>query len=187
LTGKRPDRGVEIFTSLDVAVARDRDPVLRALELRLEREEVLVRLQVRIILGDGDQAAERLRQLALRRLEFLERRRVVQRFRRHLDRGRAGARFGDADEDRLLLRRVALDRVHEVRDQVGAPLVLVDDLGPRGLHRLVLGLDGVVAAARQGEAGHGDEARNQVSHEDHSVSVFVSYFAGYCAGTRLPV
>ena len=60
---------------LDVAVARHGDAVLRALELRLQVAEILVRLQLGIVLGDRDQALQRLRQLALRCLELLQRRR----------------------------------------------------------------------------------------------------------------
>ena len=43
----------------DVVPAGDRDAVLGALELRLQGEEVLVRLEVGIVLADGEQAPER--------------------------------------------------------------------------------------------------------------------------------
>jgi hypothetical protein len=66
----------------------------------------------------------------------------------------ARARLGHADEHRLLLRGKALDRLDEVRDEIGATLVLVDHLRPGGLHGLVLGLDGVVAATAQGQRHH---------------------------------
>ena len=58
---------------IDVAVARHGDAVLRAFELRLQVAEIRVRLELGIVLGDGEQALQRLRQFALRRLEFLER------------------------------------------------------------------------------------------------------------------
>jgi hypothetical protein len=61
-----------------------------------------------------------------------------------LHRARLGARVGHADEHVALLRGVALHGLHEVGNQVGAALVLVQHLGPRGLHLLVLGLEVVV-------------------------------------------
>ena len=56
---------------LDVAAARDGDPVLGPLELRLQVPEVLVGLQLRVVLGHGEEPPERAAQLALRRLEAL--------------------------------------------------------------------------------------------------------------------
>ena len=44
---------------LDVVAPRHGDAVLSAFELRLQRQEVLVRLEVGIVLADGDQSAER--------------------------------------------------------------------------------------------------------------------------------
>src|SRR5262249_24535065 len=48
---KLPDRRVVLLDGLDVALARDRNAVLRAFELRLQIAEVLVRLELRIILS----------------------------------------------------------------------------------------------------------------------------------------
>ncbi|MNY60247.1 hypothetical protein D3C86_1967770 [compost metagenome] len=55
---------------------------------------------------------------------------------------------------------VALDRGDQVRDQVRAALVLVDDFAPRRLDRFVLRLEIVVAAGAEqaGEDGHGQPA-----------------------------
>ena len=47
-----PDLGVVVLHRGDVVAPGDGDPVLGAFELRLQREEVLVRLQVGIILDD---------------------------------------------------------------------------------------------------------------------------------------
>ena len=87
-----------------------------------------------------------LRELTLRRLEFRERRRIVQQLGRGLDGADLGARLGHADEHLLLLDGEALHRVHEVRDEIRAALVLVHHLGPGGLHAFVLLLQRVVAA-----------------------------------------
>src|SRR5262245_50595195 len=56
--GKGAQFGVVGAHRLDVVAPRHRDAVLGALELRLQREEVLVRLEIGIALGHGDQAAE---------------------------------------------------------------------------------------------------------------------------------
>src|ERR1051326_4753308 len=63
----RAERGVIGLHPVDVVLARDRDAVLGALELRLQRQEILVRLQVRIILAHRQQPPERAaeRRLAL--------------------------------------------------------------------------------------------------------------------------
>src|SRR5215469_949869 len=69
---------VVVLHGPDVAVAGHSDAVLGALELRLQIAEVLIRLQLRIVLGDGEQTLQRLRQLALRGLELLEQLGVVE-------------------------------------------------------------------------------------------------------------
>ena len=86
--------------------------------------------------------------------------RIVQQLGRELDGAGAGARLGDADEHLLLLDRKALHGVDEVRDQIRTPLVLVDDLGPRGLDGLVLLLERVVAAA--GERTDRNQSKRQI-------------------------
>src|SRR5260370_25148144 len=47
-----------------------------------------------------------------------------------------GTRLGDIAEYGLLLRRKALHRLHQIRDQVRAPLQDDVHLRPRGIHRL---------------------------------------------------
>src|SRR5512138_301489 len=157
------DEVVELLDLLDVAAPGDRDPVLGALELSLQVAEVLVRLELRVVLGDREQPAERAPQLALRRLELLHvlRRELVDV---ELHRGRLRAGVHHLVERLPLVRRVALHRLDEVRHEVGAALVLVLDLAPRGGDG-VLGLrDGLVAAARdeRGRGGDGEEAA--ISH-----------------------
>src|SRR5688572_23531794 len=59
LAGEGPDLGVVGAHRLDVVAPRHGDAVLGAFELALQRQEVLVRLQVGIVLADRDQPAER--------------------------------------------------------------------------------------------------------------------------------
>ena len=60
-SGDGPDLGVVVLDRGDVVAPGDGDTVLGALELRLQREEVLVRLQVRIVLDDRQQPRRALR------------------------------------------------------------------------------------------------------------------------------
>ena len=59
------------------------------------------------------------------------------------------ARLDDLGQRLLLEVGLALDGGDDVRDQVGAPLVLVEHLGPGRLDLLVESLELVVAAAAQ--------------------------------------
>src|SRR3954469_13795301 len=56
--GKRADGHVVILRCADEAIARDRDPVLLALELRLQLAEVGIRLKLRIGLRHGHEPGE---------------------------------------------------------------------------------------------------------------------------------
>ena len=47
--------------------------------------------------------------------------------------------------------RIALDRLDQVGDQVGTPLILVQNLAPRRLDRLVLPRDGINIAGSKAE------------------------------------
>src|SRR5262245_6711534 len=105
---KRAQLGVVGTHRLDVVAARHRDAVLGALELRLQRQEVLVRFEIGIPLRHGDQAAERAGQLRLRLLEALERFGIADGLGRHLDRRRLGARRRDVLEHGALLGGKAL-------------------------------------------------------------------------------
>src|SRR5882724_1571409 len=112
-----------------VALARERDPVLGARQLFLQREHVLVGLQLRVRLDDGEQPPERARQPRLRLGQPAHRLRAAGCARRAL-RGLHGARAGRDDRvERLaLVRHVSFGRLHEVGDQVVAPLELHVDL-----------------------------------------------------------
>ena len=72
IAGEGPQLGVVGAHRLDVVAPRDGDAVLGALELRLQRQEVLVRFQVGIVLAHREQPPERARELVLRVLELLQ-------------------------------------------------------------------------------------------------------------------
>src|SRR5689334_2842925 len=60
------DEHVVFLHRLDEAVARCRDAVLGAFELRLQLAEVLVALELRIVLRDDEESSQGARELALR-------------------------------------------------------------------------------------------------------------------------
>ena len=67
-----PQRRVVLAHRLDIVAAGDRDAVFGAFELRLQRQEILVGLEVRIVLDDGQQPRQRAGQAGLALLECLE-------------------------------------------------------------------------------------------------------------------
>ena len=115
------DLGVQLAHAAVVEPARRLDLVFGVDELGLQLQEVLARLQLGVRLGDGEDRLQRLLHVVLGRA----------RLGRALRRQRLGAGLGDVLEDRLLVRRVALDRLDEVRDQVGTTLELHRDVAPR--------------------------------------------------------
>src|SRR5712691_6744830 len=70
--GKESQPGIVVAHRLAVAHALDRDAVLGALQLALERQEVLVGLELGIALDGDEQPPERATQLRLRLLELAE-------------------------------------------------------------------------------------------------------------------
>ncbi len=145
--GESSQLGVIDAHCFDVVAPRNRDAVLGAFELRLQREEVGVRFQVRVILLNRQEPSEHARELRLRLLEFLEGFRIGDRGGVDLDRGRFRARFDHRRQHLALLLRVALHRFDEVRDEIGAALVLVQHFAPRRFRALFFRGDGVDAAA----------------------------------------
>ena len=126
--GKLPPRGVVLLHALVVAHAFDRDPVLGARQLVHQPVELFVRPQLRVVLDDGQQAAEGARLLVGR----------LDRFLRRLGRQQPRSRVGDVLEHALFVLRVALDGLDQVRNQVVAALQLVLDLRPLRLDRFFL-------------------------------------------------
>ena len=155
--GEGAHRHVVLLHRLDVAVPRDRDPVLGPFELCLQIAEVGVGFQLRIVLRHHQQPGKGSRQLSLGGLELRERLGVVDQLRGRLDAADLGAGIGDPQQHILFLGGKPLYGVHQVGNQVRAALVLVQDLGPARLDQLIVPLKCVVAAA-----GNGETPRNTV-------------------------
>jgi hypothetical protein len=117
----RGDAGVPLAHVVVVVLPGESHLVLRVGQFLLQVPEVLVGLEVRVALGDGEQPAQRRRQCLL----------GLPGSSRTLRGDRRGARGRDLLEGGLLVRGVALDRVDQVRDQVVTALQLHVDLCPR--------------------------------------------------------
>src|SRR5262245_32804687 len=145
---------------VDVVAPRHGDAVLRAFELRLQRQEVLVRFEIGIAFRDREQPPERAAELLLRLLETLERLRIVEDVGRKLHLRGAGAGIGDLFEHLPLLRRVALHGLDQIGNEIGAALVLVEHVRPLRLGGLLKARNVVDAAARQKQAQTRDQDGN---------------------------
>jgi hypothetical protein len=113
--------------------------------------------------------------LRLRFLEFPEGLRVVHGIGIDLDLRGAGAGIHHRFQHLLFLRRIALHRLHEVGNEVGAALVLILHIRPFRLGLFVEGRDVVDAAAgdgkrqqQRGEDGHSAGKRTQDQAHDAS-------------------
>src|SRR4029450_4226888 len=148
------EAGVVVARGLIELPALYGDPVLGSLELALQGQEVLVRLEVGVALDGDQQARQRARELALRLLALLQRLRSRERFGRELDRRGAGPRLRDLFQHRALLGRESLDGLDQVRHQVGAALVDVLYLRPLLVAALIESHERVV----DGDRPHGDTA-----------------------------
>src|SRR5438874_9612411 len=105
-------------------------------------KEALVRLELRIVLSYRDQPAERASQSSVRGRHLL---RIA-----GLDSPRyACSRLRYLSENRFLVLRVSLDRVHQIRHKVRAALQLHRDLLLRLLRILIVPLDLIVSATSQ--------------------------------------
>ncbi len=123
-----------------------------------------VRLQLRVVLRDDEEARQRALELTLRLDELLECRGVVDELRRGLDGADARPRVRHFGQHLFFLRGVALDGVDEVRDEIGAPLVLVQHLGPCGLDAFILALQVVVPAPGESERCEEDEQASEFAN-----------------------
>jgi len=142
--------------------SRRADAVLGALELGLQGDEVLAGLEVRVVLGDDQQLAERTGELVLGRQEGFE---LLGADIVHVDVGLSDRRTrgGDFGEDLLFVAGVALDRGDQVGNQVGSALVLGVDVAQFLVHVLVEVDEGVVGA---GHRDDGQEKGGQQAADD---------------------
>src|SRR5437899_271579 len=147
-----------------VPAALGRDAVLRAGELVGETGELLVGLEVRIALGEREQARQRRRHVA---------RGVDLGVARAAGREHSGARVRDRLENLALVLGVAFRHLDEVRDEVVAPLQLYLDLRPRAVDRLAQADETVVAAARERRRQQRDADRDRSPHVRHSHDVLL--------------
>src|ERR1700683_378306 len=110
-----------------ITLALDRDAILRTCQFVLQTQEILVRLELRIILNDEQKAAECTIQLAVRGDPVLRSLRATQ--------GRA--RLGNVVVDGLFVCGEALDRLHEIRNQGRTAIEDNIHLRPIGLDRFI--------------------------------------------------
>src|SRR5437879_1303117 len=178
------DVDVVVLHRLDIAVAGDRYPVLRALELCPQFLEALIALQVRIVLARHQQSRQRRGELTLRLLELLQRRLVVDELRGDLNRRCLGTRFDYPGQGFLLEVGLPLHRVDQVRNQVGPPLVLRQHLGPGRLDRLVPGLNLVVTATGHHKSRRGRQAQAPTTHRNPPVWIVRKTQGGLYGASR---
>ena len=112
-------------------------------------------------------------------LEALHRLRIVEGLGRELHAGRARPRLRHRLEHAALLRGEALHRFDEVRDEVGAPLVLILDLGPGRVDVLLLDDELVVDADGPDDeaADHHQDHRQDHEHDDEGATHRRDYIA----------
>src|SRR5215469_116044 len=122
-----------------VVAPSNRDAVLSSLELRLQRQEVLVGLEIGIVLADCKQPAERTGQLVLGILELLQFLRISELRDVDFHLGRLRSRLDHGGQDILLLLGVALHRGDQIGDEVRAALVVVLHVRPFRLCLLLYG------------------------------------------------
>src|SRR3954464_5097430 len=180
---ERTQLGIVLPHRLDVVAACDHNAILRALELRLQGKEVLVRFKVGISLRNRKQPPERAGELRLRLLEALECFRIVDDIWRnlHLDLGRARPRVGHFLEHLALLRGVAFHRLDQIGNEIGAALILVEHIRPLRFGRFVIAGNVVDAAACEQKAETRDQYGNTskaqharcVAHDSPPIPTFM--------------
>src|SRR6185295_19509467 len=79
--------------------------------------------------------------------------RIVEIARGQLDPARIGAGLGDRDQDAALLLGIALHRLDEIGNEVGAALIIGLEVAPGRVNLLLRGRDAVEPAAGEAERG----------------------------------
>ena len=146
--GEKFDFSVEFLGAGVVEATGGLDFVLNILELGLKLEVVGVSLEVGVGFGDG----EEVREGALERAFGLGG--TIDAFRAH--HGRAS--FGDVIKGGFFVLGVALDSLHEVRNEVGAVFELDGDVGPGFVDPLVQPDQTIISAPDDGDED--DDNRN---------------------------
>src|SRR5574340_275383 len=159
IRGEGADHLVELRHPVDITLTRHRDAILSAFELALEITEVLIGLQIGIVLRDGQQPSQGAGETLLRFLEFLEQGLIPQHLRGHLDARSLRPGLDHTLQRLFLVGCVSLHRIHQVRNQIGPSLILVDHFAPSGLGILIETLQVVVAAPGQGQ--HAGKQQNR--------------------------
>src|SRR4249919_1369623 len=101
---------------LNVVAARNRDAVFSAFKLGLKRKKILIRLEIRVVLADGDQPAKCPAKLVLRILELLDLFRIGELRRINPDAGCLCARLDDRGQHFPFLLGVALNCGDKIRN-----------------------------------------------------------------------
>jgi len=129
-------------------IALDRNPVLRAFELRLERLEGFRRAELGIIFAHHQKSRKRGAQLPLRLLEFFQLSRVrwsLIRVKFYL--AHAGARICHFGQRRFFKIGRALHGLDEIRNQIGATLIDRLHVRPFLVHVLLQRDETIVSSA----------------------------------------
>ncbi len=140
------------------AAAFHRDTILGALELDLEVTETSTCLEIGITLHHDEQAGERGGKVLLTLLKLAQHRGITGRcIRIHAHAGHLLAGSCHLGKGGLLKIRRSLGDPHEVRNQIRAALVDVLHISPALIHRLLKGVELVVAAAPTPEHQTGEK------------------------------
>src|ERR1700692_3691649 len=173
-----------VLHRLDIAIARHRDAIFSALQLRHQVAKQRIGFELRVVLGHHQELGQRAGEFALRGLEFRERSGIVDEFRRRLDAADLGAGIGDTEQHVFFLLRKPLHRIDEVGYQIGTALVLVQDLGPARLDLLIIGLDRIVTAIGKAQRRQRRQHGPQSAHRKSPVTIFRQVAAKYPQGIR---
>src|SRR5262249_9021885 len=166
---ERPQLGIVETHRFDVVAPGDRNAVLGALELRLQRQEVLIGFKIGIILAHGDEPAECAAQLILRLLELSHLVRIGELRGVHLDLCRLGPRLDNLRKDLSLLLGISLNGGDQIWDEIGPALIVVLHISPLCLGLLLESRDRVVAASgnRKADKNDGENPVNMRHRDDH--------------------
>src|SRR3984893_12874383 len=110
---ERADCDVVVLHRLDVAVARHRNAIFSAFQLRHQVAKQRVGFELRIILGHDQQPRQCIAEFALCGLELLEGGGIVEDLGRRLNAADLGAGVGHAQQHILFLLRKTLHRIDE--------------------------------------------------------------------------